>query len=126
MTVKVGSNGTCNQVKVMDVPVGWQESYLLKVTYDLGPASKICHILRFQFVRCSSASFNGAAWLANASVRFQPRENYSPLETDTAGRALLIMKSGTKASGTVSANGYAAKSFSVFLFAVRAVPRRTD
>jgi hypothetical protein len=33
-TVKVGSSGLCNGVTVRDVPVAWNQTYLLTVTYD--------------------------------------------------------------------------------------------
>jgi hypothetical protein len=37
VAVKVGSDGTCNQVVVREVPLAWREQYLLMVTYDTRP-----------------------------------------------------------------------------------------
>src|SRR6476620_12762089 len=37
VTVKVGEDGTCNQVIVREVPVGWEEPYFLSVFYDPVP-----------------------------------------------------------------------------------------
>jgi len=52
VTVTVGSGGMCNQVVVRDVPVAWNRTYLLRVTYDplacrerIPPPEPTCEIL---------------------------------------------------------------------------------
>lgn len=111
VTVKIGADGTCNQVVVRDVPLLWQEQYLLKVTYDLGPCLDdlphppvpVCHVL----FRVSGV--NGS-WVNKASIRFQ-QPQLSARETDSAGRALLVLKSGDRVEGTVSSSEYTSKPF---------------
>jgi hypothetical protein len=112
VTVKVGADGTCNQVVVRDVRLTWEEQYLLRVTYDIEPCLEdlpplpvpICHVL----FRVSD--INGA-WLDKASIRLQ-QSQLPALETDSSGRALLVLKSGDRAGGTISSSGYVAKPFS--------------
>ena len=110
VTVKVGADGTCNQVVVRDVPLRWQEQYLLRVTYDpepcLGdlphPPVPVCRVL----FRITGINDN---WLDKASIRFlQPQ--LAPRMADSAGRALLILKSGDRTEATVSSSGYVPKT----------------
>jgi hypothetical protein len=113
VTVKVGTDGTCNQVVVKDIPLVWQEEYHLTVTYDLEPCLQdlprppvpVCHVL----VRVSDAS---GKWLEKASIRFrdaQPAE----LETDNAGRAVFLLSAGERREGVVALAGYGQRPFSV-------------
>src|ERR1700722_6017722 len=37
VTVKVGGDGTCNQVVVHDVPLYWEKEHHVKVVYDVMP-----------------------------------------------------------------------------------------
>lgn len=90
VTVKVGANGTCNQIVIRDVPLNWQERYLLTVTYDLEPCLEdsppppvpICNVL----FRVSDRNGN---WLEKASVQFS-RSELATRQTDKAGRAFLV------------------------------------
>ncbi len=113
VTVKVGADGTCNQVVVKDVPLMWQEQYLLTVTYDLEPCLEdpppapvpVCQVL----FRISDSKGN---WLEKASIHFQGSGS-APLETDRAGRALRLLKAGDRVTGAVESRGYVSKTFSV-------------
>jgi hypothetical protein len=113
VTVKVGADGTCNQVVVRDVPLTWQEQHLLTVTYDLEPCLEdlppppvpVCQVL----FRVSDV--NGR-WLNKASIHFQ-QPRLSPRETDREGRALLVLKLGDRVTGSISSGGYVAKPFSL-------------
>jgi hypothetical protein len=110
--VKVGADGTCNQVTVADVPLIWQEQYVLKVIYDIEPCLEdpppasvpICRMV----FRVSDGS---GVPVANASIQFQGQ--FSPLKTDSAGRALRVTKVGDGITGSVTAGGYTAKTFSL-------------
>ena len=112
VTVTVGGD-SCNQVVVRDVPLAWEEQYLLTITYDPEPCMTempptpvpVCRVL----FRISDSK---GKWLDGSSIRFQG-SHFSPRETDVAGRALLTMKVGDRAAGTVTSNGYAGKAFSV-------------
>ena len=113
VTVKVGADGTCNQVVVRNIPLAWQERYLLTVTYDLEPCLEdlapppvpVCHVL----FRVSDVS---GKWLVKASIQFQTSQ-LSPRETDSAGRAVLVLKLGDRVGGSITSNGYVAKPFSL-------------
>lgn len=112
VTVTVG-NDTCNQVVVRDVPLEWNEQYLLTVTYDPEPCMPerppapvpVCQVL----FRVSDAKGN---WIEKASIHFQGSSS-PPLETDSAGRALRLVKVGDRVTGAVDSRGYTSKTFSV-------------
>jgi hypothetical protein len=113
VTVKVGADGTCNQIVIRDVPLTWQERYLLTVTYDLEPCLEdlppppvpICNVL----FRVSDRDGN---WLEKASVRFSG-SGLAPRQTDKAGRALLVLKVNERVEGSISESGYQARQFSI-------------
>lgn len=112
VTVTIG-NDSCNQVTVRDVPLEWNEQYLLTVTYDPEPCMPerppapvpVCQVL----FRVSDSKGN---WVERASIHFQGA-GLMPMETDSAGRALRVLKVGDRVSGVVDARGYASKTFSV-------------
>ena len=113
VTVTVGGD-TCNQVVVRDVPLEWNEQYLLTVTYDPEPCMPerppapvpVCQVL----FRVSDSKGN---WIEKASIHFQGSSGLPPMETDSAGRALGVLKLGDKITGAVDSRGYASKPFSV-------------
>jgi hypothetical protein len=113
VTVTVGGD-TCNQVVVRDVPLEWNEQYLVTVTYDPEPCMPerppapvpVCRVL----FRVSDAKGN---WIEKASIRFQGSTKLPPMETDSAGRALQLLKLGDRITGTVDMSGYITKSFSI-------------
>jgi hypothetical protein len=112
VTVRVGGD-TCNQTVVRDVPLTWQEQYVLTITYDPEPCMPerppapvpTCQ----ELFRVADTAGN---WLEKASIRFQ-QPHLSPRETDGSGRALVVMKDGDHADGTVSSSGYITKPFSL-------------
>lgn len=113
VTVKVGADGTCNQVVVKDVPVSWQESYLLTVSYDLEPCledlppspAPVCSVL----FRVSDSE---TRWLQGARVQFDG-STLTPRETDSAGRALVTMKLDEVVRASIGASGFDTKHVSV-------------
>ena len=113
VTVKVGADGTCNQIVIKDVPLHWQERYLLTVTYDLEPCLEdsplppvpICDVL----LRVSDRNGN---WLEKASVQI-PGSQLAPRQTDKSGRALVVLKLNERVEGSISESGYQTKLFSI-------------
>ena len=111
VTVTVGGDA-CNQVVVRDVPLAWQEEYLMKITYDPEPCLKErspplvphCKLL----IRIEDS--NGT-WLKNASVVFASAR-FPRSETDQAGRILVVPRRGERVTGSASASGYSSKTFS--------------
>jgi hypothetical protein len=112
VTVTVG-NDTCNQVVVHDVPLDWNEQYLLNVTYDPEPCMPeqppapvpVCRVL----FRVSDSKGN---WIEKASIHFRG-SGLPPMETDRSGRALQVFNVGDRVTGTVDSRGFASKPFSV-------------
>jgi hypothetical protein len=98
---------------VHDVRNYWQEPYTLTVTYDpehcmreLGPPPKpLCEVL-FRI------SGSGGVWLNKATVKFD-KPLLKQLETDSAGRALLLTGLEESIRGSVSAPGYISKEVSI-------------
>lgn len=106
-------NGSCNQLVVRDVPIKWKENHLLTVTYDPEPCMPerppalvpVCEVL-------FRVSHTKGDWIEKASIQFQA-SGVAPLEADSAGRALRVLKAGDRITGTVVSRGYASKPFSV-------------
>lgn len=111
VTVTVGFD-TCNQVIVRDVPIRWQEPYLLTVTYDPMPCLidsppplvPACQVL----LRVSDLNNK---WIEKAVVQFR-EPPMSQLTTDRAGRAYMVLNRGRTFNGSVEAHGYSAQRFS--------------
>ena len=112
VTVVVGLQG-CNQVVINDVPLRWKEPYTLKVTYDpklcmdhrVPPPTPYCEVL----LRITGPD---GKWISNATVAFDDPTR-PQLRTDSAGRAFDLVKLNGILKGTVTAPGYAPKTFSV-------------
>lgn len=112
VTVTVGSD-VCNQVIVRDVPLEWREQYVLAVTYDPEPCMPerppvpvpVCQVL----FRVSDAQ---SRWIEKASIYLQD-PGHSTMETDSAGRAVQVLKVGERLMGRVGARGYVSRSFSI-------------
>jgi hypothetical protein len=112
VTVKVGSEGLCNQVTVRDVPVDPEDTYLLQITYDplacrerpAPPPTPICTIL----FRVANPT---GKWIPSAEVTLS-NPTGDRLVTDHFGRALFFAKRGTEVSGSAAA---AARSQRMFL-----------
>ena len=110
--VVVGTKG-CHEIVVHDVRNYWQEPYTLTVTYDpehcireLPPPPKpLCSVL-FRI------SGKGGEWLDKATVSFE-KPSLKQLQTDNAGRALLVTGPNKEILGTASAPGYVSKNFSI-------------
>lgn len=100
VTVKVGDDGTCNQVIVRDVPVEWNKPYFLHVTYDPEACEErpalpmpICRIV----FRISA----GEKWEDRARILIT-RPSTEMLSTDRFGRASLVINLGSEIEGTVA------------------------
>ncbi len=112
VTVTVGGD-SCNQTVVKDVPLSWNELYLLTITYDPEPCMPerppapipTCQ----ELLRVADTD---GRWVEKASIRFQD-SILSPRETDDAGRALVVLKNGERIQGIVISPGYVTKPFSL-------------
>jgi hypothetical protein len=110
--VVVGTTG-CHEIVVHDVRNYWQEPYTLTVTYDpehcmretVPPPKPLCEVL----FRISGTA---GAWLGKANLKFE-KPSLQSLETDSAGRALLITGLDKNIQGTASAPGFISKRFSI-------------
>ncbi len=110
--VVVGDSG-CHEIVVRDVRNYWQEPYTLKVTYDPErcirelppPPEPLCEIL----FRISDSD---GRWIDKAAVKFD-QPSLGHLQTDSAGRALLVVGLENRIRGSVSAQGYAPREFSI-------------
>jgi len=112
VTVTVGTD--CNQTIVKDVPLNWTwgYQYLLTVTYDSEtcyPGPLLHTPLCYELFRVADTAGN---WIENASIQFQG-DQFKAMSTDNAGRALLTSGVGKSVEGTISANGYQSKQFSI-------------
>jgi hypothetical protein len=115
VTVTVGLD-TCNQVIVKDIPLRWDDEYALTVTYNPEPCFSrrplnlypICE----ELLRISNEAGN---WIENALIQFDA-SRFKEQKTDKSGRAFLTMKVGERIEGTISANGYQSKPFSLSCF----------
>ena len=106
VTVTVGIAG-CNQVVVRDVPLRWEEPYLLTVTYDIEPCLRegssvpipTCEVL-FRV-----ADQNGS-WIQDAGISFSGPQ-LKTRRTDRFGRAFIELKVGDSInSSKVEAIGF--------------------
>jgi hypothetical protein len=110
--VVVGDSG-CHEIVVRDVRNYWQEPYTLKVTYDpehcmreLPPLPQpLCEVL----FRISGSD---GGWIDKAAVIFD-QPSLGRLQTDSAGRALLVARLENRIRGSVSARGFALREFSI-------------
>lgn len=110
VTVTVGSSSVCNQVVVRDVPLAWNRTYLLRVTYDpeacrerVPPPEPTCEIL-FRVRRSTGAPIPGAVVsLTSPIVR--------SFVADQFGRADTFLRGTSHVAGTVSDNGLKPASF---------------
>jgi hypothetical protein len=111
VTVKVGSDGICNQVTIKDVPIRYGETYLLTVTYDPGPCLRdtppppvpVCTML----FRVTDRT---GEWLPKAQIRLTS-PTLIQLMTDEYGRAIFHARVETRIAGTVSAITFRPKEF---------------
>ena len=102
VTVRVGYDGSCNQVIVREVPVVWREPYLLRVMYDPTPCNRdlprppvpVCRMV-------FRVSGSDGKWLERARIEIlQP--TLVELRTDKFGRASLVAKADQEVRGSVS------------------------
>jgi hypothetical protein len=113
VTVKVGVDGTCNQVIVRNVPLAWNVSNLLTVTYDVDPCLvekppppvPLCRTV----FRIADSS---GKWLVRAPIRIST-PTPAVLLTDGFGRASFLAKAADEIAGSVEAPGYAAVEFRI-------------
>lgn len=112
VSVRIGSLGLCNGVTVRDVPVSWNATYLLSVTYDPvacmirhqpPPPVPACEFLLR--IRDSHGS-----WVPKASVTFRDPK-LSPVMSDRYGRAWFIMPAGKEVHGSITASGFRTADF---------------
>ena len=112
VTVTVGGDGACNQVVVREVPVQWNASYKLTITYDPEPCLK--DLVRPSVPTCRVlfrvADSNGN-WIPGASIR--PSGAIKVRDTDGAGRSMVVIKSNEQIKGIVVAKGYAQADFAL-------------
>lgn len=111
VTVTVGEDA-CNQVVVRNVPLEWEEEYILRITYDRepcmqSPPPRLYPVCRLLF-RIADSTGN---WLQKASVTFAGGR-FPKAETDHAGRIMVVPRKGERVTGTVAATGYSNKTFS--------------
>ena len=101
VTVKVGADGTCNQVVVRNVPIEWQEPYLLTVMQDRKPCLwdpppspvPVCTIV----YRISDSK----GWVGGAKIRvIKPFEEN--LTTDGHGRAAVKVRERAEVLATIT------------------------
>jgi hypothetical protein len=112
VTVKVGSDTLCNQVTVKDVPITWERSYLLVVTYDPDSCSRLEYV-PMPVPTCPilfRVSDSIGSWIPGASIKISAPASYV-LKTDIHGRAYFLAKVEDKLSGTVRAPGYNTTDF---------------
>lgn len=111
VTVTVGSDGLCNQVTVRDVPVAWNQSYLLTVTYDPvachehgpPPPVPICRVL----FRVSDLA---GKWIPAASIKLS-NPTLDSMKADQYGRAEFVTKVADEIRGSVAASGFRSTDF---------------
>ena len=117
----------CNQTVVKDVPLSWNELYLLTINDDPEPCMPewppAPHSLRparnYSELRIRTAG----GWKRRPS---DSRIDPSPRETDDAGRALVVLKNGERIQGIVISPGYVTKPFSLTCSRTAARPRGDD
>ena len=111
VTVRVGAAGTCNQVVVRNVPVEWNSTYLLKVTYDVetclretapSPVPTCRVVLRI-------ADSQGR-WISGASVHLRSPRDIS-FQADGYGRASFVVRTIDAIEGEVTKNRFGVYKF---------------
>ncbi len=110
--VTVGRTTMCNSVTVADVPVRWNQSYTLTITYDPmacgeeppPPPVPVCEIVLHVYNR-------GGAPIPGARISLISPARVT-LVADTYGRALRVVRTGATLRGTVTAPGHEARPFS--------------
>jgi hypothetical protein len=107
VTVKVGTDQSCNQVVVNNVPLRWGEPYHLYVTYEpcgeeasLLPTAECDVLFRVTDI--------AGKWIEGATVQLEP--SGIKADTDAFGRAFVGTKLGDIRS-TITARGYSEQSF---------------
>jgi hypothetical protein len=107
VTVKVGSSGLCNNITVRDVPVAWNQTYLLTVTYD-PLACAIWHRPPPPVPACEfllRIADSDGRWISGASVTI-PDLPLGKMTTDQFGRAWFVIRADQDFHGSVAAAGY--------------------
>ena len=105
VTVKVGDDGTCNQVVIRGVPVSWNQPYLLVVTYDPEacpkdvPSSPVptCRIV----FRVSNTR---GEWIKGAMIKID-QPSPTELKADLFGRASFVVALSEESSGWAENRG---------------------
>jgi len=108
VTVKVGGDDTCNQVVVNGVPLSWQETHHMKITYDPKPCLEdTAHPLVPTCTYLFRVSDGAGKWIPGASIIWASG-NFA-LKSDDSGRAIVDAKLGS-VKATISAPGYLTQS----------------
>jgi hypothetical protein len=110
VTVTVGSGGMCNQVVVRDVPVAWNRTYLLRVTYDpeacperVPPPEPTCEVL-FRVRSPTGAPVPGAVVSLTSPI-------VKSFVADRFGRAEVILGAPSHFTGSASGGGLKPANF---------------
>ena len=108
VTVKVGGDGTCDQVIVREVPLYWQKTNHLKVVYDVTPCLvESVHVFRFCTYLFRISDSDGK-WIPDASILVAPGDRV--LRSDTSGRVRADVPLGD-ITASVGAPGFADQTF---------------
>lgn len=102
VTVKVGADGTCNQVIVREVPVAWEEPYFLSVLYDSVPC--LLDLPRSPIPTCRivfRVKDRTGQWAAGARINIAEPITRE-LTTDRFGRSSLLIKLGDNLAGNAT------------------------
>lgn len=109
VTVKVGADDTCNQVIVKEVPLSWQKTNHLRITYDPKPClDDTVHPLVPTCTYLLRISDDTGKWISGASVSWGSGDLM--LKTDDAGRVIVDAKLGS-VKATITAPGYVTRPF---------------
>jgi hypothetical protein len=111
VTVKVGLDSTCNQVVIHNVPLTWNATTHLTVTYDIDPClvekppppSPVCRIV-FRIADTTGK------WISGIPINLSAPAP-TTLQTDEFGRASFLAKLGDRIDGSVDGEGYVPVSF---------------
>jgi hypothetical protein len=112
VTVKVGSSGLCNGVTVRDVPVSWDQTYLLTVTYDPS-ACAIWHRPPPPVAACEfllRITDSNGRWIPGAPVTF-PDPQLGEMKADQFGRVWFVIRANKDLHGSVAAVGFRPAEF---------------
>jgi hypothetical protein len=113
VTVKVGVDGTCNQVVVRNVPVAWNAPVSLTITYDIEPClveappppSRICRMV-------FRVADTVGKWIPGIPITIAS-PMVTTLRADDYGRASFVASPGDRVSGSVDGQGYEPVQFSI-------------